>query len=282
MAPIRLDKIRNWSQKPSLYSRTDNALWSDEHISAQMLHAHLDPDWDAASRRHAFIDRSVEWLHESILPTQASVLDLGCGPGLYAKRLAERGHQVTGVDISSRSIAYAKEQAQGAMNPPTYLEANYLQMAFHEQFDAALLIYCDFGALSDDERTILAKRVAAALKPGGIWVLDVFRVGFRDPRDSNKAWDSADYGFWAPQPHLHLSETFHYPESDVFADQTLVLHEDGTIKEFRIWERLFTEETLQPFFRQAGLTVKAWYGDVAGQPICNCRDTMAVVVQKPV
>ena len=54
------------------------------------------------------IDRSVQWL-KSIIP-QRKILDLGCGPGLYTIRLSAAGYDVTGMDYSRRSIAYAKEQ----------------------------------------------------------------------------------------------------------------------------------------------------------------------------
>lgn len=40
------------------------------------------------------------------LPAGASVLDLGCGAGRLAKDLADRGHQVTGVDESAAMLRH--------------------------------------------------------------------------------------------------------------------------------------------------------------------------------
>ena len=40
------------------------------------------------------------------LPADASVLDLGCGVGRLANRLAERGHEVTGVDESAAMLRH--------------------------------------------------------------------------------------------------------------------------------------------------------------------------------
>jgi len=91
-------------RKPALWQRSSEPLWDDDHISRQMLAAHLDPDLDAASRRHDVIDRSVAWLG-SVIPAGGRVLDLGCGPGLYTSRLAAMGYDVTGIDYSRRSIA---------------------------------------------------------------------------------------------------------------------------------------------------------------------------------
>ncbi|HOJ15222.1 MAG TPA: class I SAM-dependent methyltransferase, partial [Deltaproteobacteria bacterium] len=54
-----------------------------------------------------------EWgnrlISELNLTGNERILDLGCGPGLYTKRLSDAGYDVTGMDYSRRSIAYAKE-----------------------------------------------------------------------------------------------------------------------------------------------------------------------------
>jgi 2-polyprenyl-3-methyl-5-hydroxy-6-metoxy-1,4-benzoquinol methylase len=103
-------------QKPALWQRSDEPFWDDEHISKGMLEAHLNPDWDAASRKHSYIDSSVKWL-SSLIPANGKILDLGCGPGLYAKRFSDMGYTVTGMDFSKRSIAYAKSwDAKGEQN----------------------------------------------------------------------------------------------------------------------------------------------------------------------
>ena len=73
-------------QKPKLWQRSTEPFWDDDHISKGMLEAHLNQYWDAASRKHSYIDKSVKWLM-SIIPEGSKVLDIGCGPGLYTKLL---------------------------------------------------------------------------------------------------------------------------------------------------------------------------------------------------
>jgi 2-polyprenyl-3-methyl-5-hydroxy-6-metoxy-1,4-benzoquinol methylase len=103
-----MKELLNLCKRPVLWERSGQQMWDDEHISKGMLEAHLNPNWDAASRKPDFIDRSVAWLH-SVIPDGGAILDLGCGPGLYTKRLSDLGYRVTGMDLSRRSIAYAKE-----------------------------------------------------------------------------------------------------------------------------------------------------------------------------
>ncbi len=100
--------------RPAPFSAfTTPDLWDDPHISARMLALHLDPDAEPASRPHAFVDRSVSWVVDVLdLAPGDRVLDLGCGPGLYACRLARRGIRVHGVDVSRRSVAHARSVAE--------------------------------------------------------------------------------------------------------------------------------------------------------------------------
>lgn len=81
--------------KPPLYQKTICPFWEDEHISKGMLKAHLDPATDAASWKPDTIARSADWIGR-LVQAGAALLDLGCGPGLYARLFARQGLQVTG------------------------------------------------------------------------------------------------------------------------------------------------------------------------------------------
>ena len=50
-------------ERPQVFSEyTADHLWQDEHISQRKLELHLDEDAELASRPHAFIERSAEWM----------------------------------------------------------------------------------------------------------------------------------------------------------------------------------------------------------------------------
>jgi len=103
--------IQKYITRPERYAPSTNAFWDDEHISKGMLEAHLNLNWEAASRKHEFIDKSVAWITSVAPPSRYRyLLDLGCGPGLYAERFSNAGYSVTGIDFAKRSIRYATEQ----------------------------------------------------------------------------------------------------------------------------------------------------------------------------
>ena len=61
-----LSQLMELQQKPAPFTPGEPLFWDDPHISMQMLAAHLNPDIDAASRRPETIDRSVQWLIETL------------------------------------------------------------------------------------------------------------------------------------------------------------------------------------------------------------------------
>ncbi|MCL2059224.1 MAG: class I SAM-dependent methyltransferase, partial [Oscillospiraceae bacterium] len=182
-------ELRKLLARPTLHERTGEKFWDDPYISKQMLKAHLDPETDAASRKPEFIERSVEWIC-SLVPGGARLLDIGCGPGLYTKRFAGRGLRVTGMDISENSINYAREHDPDS----TYIVQNYLKMdidglGFAGAFDIITLIWCDYGALVPEERRVLLGHVGRALKPGGLFLFDVFTPMWNIGRSDNMTWE---------------------------------------------------------------------------------------------
>lgn len=169
--------IKDALETPKIYTQTETAFWNDDHISKQMLKAHLDPEVEGASRKLKFIEKSVEWISE-VVPSEKylSLLDVGCGPGIYAERFTHQGYYVTGIDFSIRSIKYAKESARKKNLPIIYHYEDYLMIKLNKEYDFAVMIYCDYGALSSLNRKVLLNKIYQHLKDGGKFLFDVFSM----------------------------------------------------------------------------------------------------------
>ena len=261
-------------QKPTFYERTSDLFWDDPYIATQMLKAHLDPTNDAASRKPEFIQRSVAWL-STVLPQGARVLDLGCGPGLYTKPLANLGFQMTGVDLSAGSLAYAKEQDAHS----SYLHQNFLELKFQEEFDGVLLIWCEYGALTQQERVKLLAGVHRALKPGGLFIFDVFTPVFYLHAEEGTAFvHHPNGGFWSPSPHFTL-------EGEYFLDgitgvSRVVVVEEGRVRSFNLWNTCFDQVSLSWEVKVSGFTPGVFYQNIAGDPWDDTSTTLCAVITK--
>jgi SAM-dependent methyltransferase len=274
-----LERIHARPRPFEFYTASD--LWTDEHTSKQMLAFHLNKDIDVSSRKAEFIDRSVEWISSRFdVGTGTRVADFGCGPGLYASRLAQRRAVVTGIDFSERSIRYAKEVAAREKLSIHYVHQDYLEFKTNDRFHLVLMIMCDFCALSPIQRKRLLSKFHTALEPGGSVLLDVYSLkAFRQREE--RATYGADLldGFWSPNRYYGFLNTFKYEEEKVVLDKYTIV-EESRVRTIYNWLQYFSREALESEFAESGLTIEELYSDVAGAPYDEDADEFAVVALK--
>jgi len=105
-----------------------------------------------------------------------SVLDLGCGTGAHARRLAELGYAVTGVDRSAAMLNAARRRAVDdtrAGEPPRLVKADIRELDLGIRFDAAIAMFAVLGYMTGDADLERALRGARRhLRDGGAFVFD--------------------------------------------------------------------------------------------------------------
>lgn len=272
--------IKKFLEKPVLYAPSTAKFWDDDHISKGMLEAHLNPSLDSATRNLSFVKQSVQWIAEVIPPYRdLALLDLGCGPGIYAELFNEAGYQVTGIDLSPRSIEHARSSAMAAGKQIEYKVANYLEMDYIEQFDIITLIYCDLGVLSTENRALLLRKINTALKPGGKFIFDVFTPYQYENQNEYKHWEYVQSGFWSAKSYLCLNSFYRYDEQNTFLQRYLVISEDE-VNCYNIWEHTFTKKEIIQDLSNAGFNIHAFYGDIAGSGYVTDGKQICVVAEK--
>lgn len=273
-------ELKDYLSKPALYTPSTKSLWDDEHISKGLLEAHLNPHWHGATRKHEFLDKSVSWISKIVPPKKYdSLLDLGCGPGLYAERFSAIGYSVTGVDFSKRSIAYAKEQTLLHKSNIEYYYQDYMKIDFAETFDVSVMIYCDYAVLSITDRLILLNKVYRALKPGGKFIFDVFTPRMR--KEASQTWGYCENGgFFCDEPYIHLKAVYQYGDDDETELRQDIIISGETVNIYNIYDHFFTKEKLVSEARTAGFKEYEFYGDVAGNEFLETGETICGVLTK--
>ncbi len=262
-------------KKPSLWQRSNEPFWNDEHISKGMLAMHLNDNLELASRCSDTINKSVKWL-SSIIKHTNKILDLGCGPGLYSKRLSSLGYNVTGVDFSKRSIAYAKEHD----NKSKYIFQNYLDINFENEFDAIILIYCDYAALTESERKVLLKKIYHALKPNGLFIFDVFTVLSNKNKIITPTWSKYENGgYWSEKSHICLESVFLYENDTVAVNQYIIITEKE-VKKYFIWNKVYNLQSLSEEMTINGFNLINKFDDICGKPYTGQSETICLIVSK--
>ena len=249
---MNISKIFNMGIKPSLYANGSAFMWTDPYISQQLLATHLNTEIDLASRKMSSIDLTIDWIISQLPNRSLKILDLGCGPGLYAEKLAALGHSVTGVDISSTSIQHAKVSATQKGLDINYVESDYLNFDFEPcSYDLVMIIYTDMGVLTPIQRNSLLQQISASLKAGATLIFDVLNDTHMEQRKTPPSWEVSNQGFWSDKPYVLLSNSFDYPDEKVILYQHFVIDHDEEIKSYRFWTHFFSandiRDMLAPF-----------------------------------
>ncbi len=257
---------------------TTNDLWTDEHISRKMLSYHLNEKIDVSSRNIDFINRSVEWIASHFnVDSHTRIVDFGCGPGLYASRLAELGASVTGIDFSVRSVEYARAEAERKGLSIRYINQNYLDFKTAENFDLVLMIMCDFCALSPARRRTMLMKFHSILAPEGAVLLDVYSHAAYNQREETSIFgENLQNGFWSAEKYFGFLQTFKYDDARVVLDKYTIVEADRK-RTFYNWLQYFSPEELKSEFSEAGFRKFDLYGNVAGEPFHESSPEFAAV-----
>jgi len=274
-----LEQINERPEPFQFYTASD--LWTDKHTSKQMLSFHLNEAIDVSSRNADFINRSVEWIAaEFNIGRETAIADFGCGPGLYAARLAKLGANVTGIDFSVRSIEYAKEAAAREQLNINYVNQNYLEFETKDQFDLVLMIMCDFCALSPTQRKGILSKFHKILKPSGSVLLDVYSLAAFEQKEESATYELNQlHGFWSPNRYYGFQNTFKYDEEKIVLDKYTIIESKRTRRVYN-WLQYFAPEELEREFVEAGFSVKKIHSDVAGKPYNEKSSEFAVTANK--
>jgi ubiquinone/menaquinone biosynthesis C-methylase UbiE len=108
------------------------------------------------------------------------VLDLACGQGVVARRLAERGATVVGVDISAAMLDLARYYERSELRGITYRQedAGSLAGLADESFDG---VVCNMALMDIADLPACLDSVARVLRPGGSFVFSIVPPFFQTP-----------------------------------------------------------------------------------------------------
>jgi SAM-dependent methyltransferase len=271
--------------EPAPWSEGDNIPWDDPDFSERMLAEHLSQEHDLASRRSETIDRHVEWIFSEILGSRpARLLDLACGPGLYAIRLAGIGCECVGVDFSPASIRYAGDTAGGeeTHGSCTYHLADVRHGSFGKGFDVVMMLYGQINVFPRDVALEILKEAHAALKAGGRLLLEVQSLEqIKEGGEKAPSWYSARSGLFSGTPHLVLQENFWH--SDVGASTTRFMVIDartGDVSCYALSNEAYTENQLTDVLQLAGFKSVETFPSLSGKTVDADQDLPVVVARR--
>lgn len=200
------------------------------------------------------------------------VLDLGCGHGRHSLELAQRGLSVVGIDRMEGFIELAREDARRACLPATFAVGDMRELDEDATYDRVICLFDVFGLHRDDENLDILRRMARALKPGGMACIDV----------RNRDWmlrGLLPVTVMQKGPDLMVDRHIFDPVSGRLVDYRLMVR-NGQTKEARFSVRLYHYAELRALCASAGLFVTERFGSWDGDPISLTQNRMILFCEK--
>ncbi len=275
---MNLHDLINRMPQPIPWSEGEKIPWHEPGFSARMLQEHLTQTHDAASRRAEIIDQHVSWIHEHVLQKQpGNILDLGCGPGLYASRLAALGHACTGIDFGPASIKYAKSQDSKS----EYIQADIRQADFGTGRDLVMLIFGEFNVFKPADTQLILQKAYAVLKPGGQLLLEPHTFdAVQTIGETPTSWSTHQSGLFSDQPHVVLKENFWAAEQRVATERYFIIDAaTAAVTRHVIHIQAYDKADYQALLADNGFTDVSFYPSLAGE-VAIKPELLACVARK--
>jgi SAM-dependent methyltransferase len=186
------------------------------------------------------------------------LLDLACGHGRISLPLARAGWDVTGIDLSERSLGLAREGAERAK-----LQIEWVHGDMREPppgpFDAVVNLYTSFGYFEDEaENQRVLDAVGRSLAPGGLFLIDTVNLLGLAGRFQERRWETLETGALLLEEH----------DLDLLAGRTRArwtfVRDDGSRTELVHSVRVYTPHELALMLERAGLEIVGSWGDFEG------------------
>jgi SAM-dependent methyltransferase len=247
-------------------------------------------DWaDIYDRVYSYLDYDLPFYVQQAAVAGGRVLELGCGTGRIALAMADRGHEVVGVDISPKMVAKAaaKAKAQGLTELARFEAGDMLDVDSGGGFALVTMPFRSFQSMltPEDQREALAN-IAGQLQPSGMLVFDIFvpdveQLGAHDEavpfhvRDIDQD-DGSRFVIWGQNAWDGVEQV---------NDARLIIEEldvDGRMVQrlFRDFEQRYTfRYEMQHLLELCGFTVETLYGDFDGGPVTEESDDLVWVAR---
>jgi SAM-dependent methyltransferase len=274
-------QVYNRPSPPRPWRDGGNLPWDDPAFSERMLAQHLDQGHGAASRRLPEIRAQVQVMRDLLrLAPGCSLLDVTCGPGLYAAAFARQAISVTGIDFGPAAIRYAREHF--ADLPCRFVEGDVREMVFGgSDFDAAIYLYGQFTIMTPAEAAGVLRRIYAALRPSGRVLLEILDDGQFDKKDSTW-WYTDRGGLWGDFPYLHLGERAWDPEQRAAVERFHIINlETGEMQQYGLSDQAYSVEQVTELLHTAGFAGVETHPAWDGLALRDAAEWVVYVAQKP-
>jgi SAM-dependent methyltransferase len=199
------------------------------------------------------------------------VLDLACGHGRLANRLAAKGIEVVGLDRTALFLGRASEDASERGLDVEYVLGDMRSLPWVEEFDAVINWFTSFGYFSDEENRVVMEQIHKVLVPGGVLAIEHQNLLSLVRNFQHNIVQEVDGDFMIDQ------NRYDFQDGRIHSQRTFIRGTVSRVSHFSV--RLFTPAELADWFKEASFSVE-FCGQADGQPLSLDSRRMVVVGRK--
>ena len=185
-------------------------------------------------------------------------VDLACGTGSVTVLLAEKGLEVTGVDLSEEMLTVAQQKAAAMVNMPRFVCQPLQELYLPRGVDLAVCALDSLDYVTDpDDCAEAIRRVYKALNPGGIFIFDVNTPEKLRAMDGQVFLDEDDDVYCVWRGEFDEETNICTYGMDLFQREGNAWHR--SCEEHR--EYAYSRDQLTAYLKSAGFTHIEVYGD---------------------
>jgi SAM-dependent methyltransferase len=217
--------------------------WFESWFNTPYYHIlYKERDMDEAQ---AFLKRLMAYLG---LDANSKVLDVACGKGRHSLFLNQLGFDVTGIDLASESIDYARHFE----NPRLHFYCHDMRKVFCvNYFEVVVNLFTSLGYFQKTSDNFSAlKSMASNLKPGGVIIVDFF----------NETWVRNSL---VPTMEKEVDGIAFRIQKIIDGDKvikTIRFEDKGIDYQFKEEVSLLGLEDFETMFKQIGVSIESCFG----------------------
>ncbi|MFP4846212.1 SAM-dependent methyltransferase [Winogradskyella sp. PE311] len=216
------------------------------------------------SEAQVFMDNLTSYLN---IPESGKILDLACGKGRHSVYLNKLNYNVTGVDLSEQSIAYAKQFE----NEKLKFKVHDMSKPYPETFDAVFNLFTSFGYFEDENCNLnTIKSIKEELNTAGFGVIDFMNVNYITEN-------------LVPED-IKVVEGIHFNQkrsvNNGYIIKDISFNVDGELYEFQERVRAFTLQDFKDLFEKAGVYLLDIFGDYKLRPYHSKTSERLIMIFK--
>lgn len=202
-----------------------------------------------------------------------SILDLYCGYGRHAIELAKQGYSVTGVDATQDFLDIAVQKAQKANVSITFTQKDMRELDYESNFTAIINMFAAFGYFTDDENANIIKLIAKALKPDGLFLIDLLNRDWMVRNNLNRYWRH-------PSGECVLSYKIELKNGIATMKRQLINQVTGAKTQYEFVLRAYSLPEMANIFSNSGLSILKTYGGFDGRAYSSETPRMIILAKK--